>query len=107
MTVRACVVCGKLIPLSKSRCATHQAEQDRAYGTRQQRGYDAAYDRMRRVVLAEEQACAVCGAWFEEGDRVEVDHIVPLREGGTNERDNLRAVHARCNNPGRPKGGVG
>lgn len=50
------------------------------------RGYTWAYRRMRAVVAAQAPpACIVCGALFP----LELDHVVPLRRGGTNEIENL------------------
>ena len=39
--------CPELV--TRGRCTTHTREQDRQRGTRQQRGYDAAHDRLRRT----------------------------------------------------------
>lgn len=36
-------------PVSSGRCADHRRAYERERGTRQQRGYDAAHDRMRRT----------------------------------------------------------
>lgn len=47
------------------------------------RGYDARWRKLRALVLAEQPWC-LCGAVA-----CEVDHMVSLRRGGTNERGNL------------------
>ena len=31
-----------------------------------------------------------------KGDSLEIDHIIPKSEGGTNRRDNLQLVHKHC-----------
>ena len=36
--------------------------------------------------------CAACGRWG-----VVIDHIVPVRQGGTNDRENLQPLCKRCN----------
>lgn len=66
-------------------------------GTRQQRGYGANWDRLRKVVMARDKGlCQPCRA----ADRVtiasEVDHITPKSAGGTDDLDNLQAICAAC-----------
>ncbi len=47
---------------------------------------------MRHVVLVEEPVCAVC----DRRPSVEVDHIIPLCQGGTDARDNLQGICLEC-----------
>ena len=46
--MRVCIDCPKLIPTG-SRCATCARRKDKARGTRQARGYNAAHDQLRRT----------------------------------------------------------
>ena len=46
---------------------------------------------MRRRVLAEEPTCRSCGA-----PATDVDHIIPLANGGTSDRSNLQALCGPC-----------
>jgi 5-methylcytosine-specific restriction endonuclease McrA len=62
---------------------------------RHARGYDAEYMRNRAKALVEETYCGICQGPGLPNDTV--DHIVPLAEGGGNERSNLRRAHKRCN----------
>lgn len=39
------------------------------------------------------QPCSVCGSDY----RTAVDHIIPLAQGGTNDRDNLQTLCQPCN----------
>lgn len=48
---------------------------------------------MRRIVLAEEQACARCGSEATPT----VDHKRPLSQGGTHARENLQRLCQPCN----------
>lgn|GEM_PF-5848889 len=51
----------------------------------------------RSAILRRDGAyCALCGR-FVLGKSRSVDHIMPHREGGTKELDNLRMVHRACN----------
>ena len=56
------------------------------------RSGDSAY--LRRLVFRRDLArCQLCGA---EGGMLEVDHIVPISEGGTNDLTNLRTLCRGC-----------
>ena len=48
--------------------------------------------RMRELVLIEEPVCRKC----QRMSSVQVDHIIPLCKGGTDERDNLQAMCEQC-----------
>ena len=53
----------------------------------------AEWKRIRQVILARDlYVCAYCGS-----DATEVDHIIPVKHGGTNEESNLTAACVRCN----------
>ena len=72
-----------------------------------ERGYDAEYDRNRRLVLREETVCHICGQPVDKTlsgrDRMgpTLDHLVPRARGGTNARSNLRLAHLSCNSAKR------
>jgi 5-methylcytosine-specific restriction protein A len=52
------------------------------------------WQRMRQAVLGRDgYRCVACGA---TGVRFEVDHIVPLAAGGSNEPANLRTLCILC-----------
>jgi hypothetical protein len=81
----------------------HQRTKNRGAPTRQARGLDATYQRLRTQVLAEEADCWVCGMRVDQAlpgihpEGPTVDHITRRVDGGTNERSNLRLAHNRCN----------
>lgn len=65
MTLRVCIDCPALIPVG-SRCTACSRKRDRARGTRQERGYDAAHDALRaryqrRMDAGERFTCWRCG----------------------------------------------
>jgi 5-methylcytosine-specific restriction protein A len=67
--------------------------------SRQQRGYDAAWDRLRLVVMQRDRyCCQVC--WNKTPPRftpaAAVDHLIPKAKGGTNALENLRAICRAC-----------
>lgn len=82
-------------------CDEHRSEQwrrdDRPSAS--ERGYDRAWEKVRRAHLRMEPLCRNC----EERGRVEpaseVDHIVPLSEGGARlDHDNLQSLCRPCHN---------
>ncbi len=40
--------------------------------------------------------CNHCKLSFMPGDKIETDHIIPLKAGGNNHKDNLQALHIHC-----------
>jgi 5-methylcytosine-specific restriction protein A len=54
-------------------------------------GETATWPRDRARVLREEPECRLCGA-----PATQVDHIVPLAQGGSRGRENLQAICAWC-----------
>ena len=77
-------------------CAAHKQQVQREYdatrGTTTQRGYGTSWQRLRREHLMRQPACVACGST----QRLNVDHIVPLARGGTNDTSNLQTLCAAC-----------
>lgn len=85
--------CGVLVPKS-GYCTSHVRERARARGTRQQRGYDAAHDRMRlevaKLVAKGQAVCPKCGRPVLPGSEWHLGH--------TDDRTSWTgAEHAFCN----------
>lgn len=85
--------CINLIHGRGSLCDQHarQARQSRdrrsSRPTASQRGYDAAWRRVRRAFVEAHPSCVVCGAATEH-----VDHVIPIAKGGARLAwSNLRA----------------
>ena len=81
--LRPCLDCG--VPTRGTRCGVHQALWDEA------RNYGGEWPAIRLRQLIDEPFCRICGA-----PATEVDHIHPLRDGGTHERSNLQSLCGRC-----------
>lgn len=64
--------------------------------SRQERGYGRAHDLMRRQVLNEEPLCRPCQEAGRVTPSVIADHITPLSEGGTGDRDNYQGICHPC-----------
>jgi 5-methylcytosine-specific restriction endonuclease McrA len=81
--------------------------------------HDHLYRKQRKTILANDDICALCGFpvdkqqpyWVENGEaRIvnplapTIDHIVPIRKGGSiNDINNLQLAHWKCNNAKRDK----
>lgn len=67
--------------------------------TRQQRGYGAAWDKLRKIILIRDKyLCQPCLA-AKPGRLTparEVDHILSKAKGGTDDPANLRAICTPC-----------
>ena len=91
MILRACTVCGKLS--AGPRCERHTRKPWEG-STRPERtvsGWEQQR-RARRVLYAHDTVCHICG----HIGATEVDHVVPLAEGGADDESNLRPAHAGC-----------
>ena len=86
MSRRPCLTCGVLC--GGTRCRTCQRARDQRRGSASDRGYDAAWRRLRAEHLALEPDCA-CGCGQLASD---VDHILPRRLGGADDHANLQSL---------------
>lgn len=72
-------------------------EYDRRRGSAKARGYDATWRRLRGAVLAAEPRCVRCLAAGRVRLATEVDHIVPLDQGGARlDPENLQPLCHSC-----------
>lgn len=58
-----------------------------------QRGYDARWQSLTRVQLAQQPFCAECGTTED----LTVDHVLPLARGGRSELSNVQTLCRSCN----------
>jgi 5-methylcytosine-specific restriction endonuclease McrA len=98
---RSCLDCGKVIT-SGSRCSTDQAtwQQKHPRPSSSARGYDGEYQRNKPIVIAQGRKgrpCVICGKPFQPHQKITIEHIVPLRKGGTSRLANLGPAHPACN----------
>lgn len=48
------------------------------------------------LFLAAGGRCHICGGLIRPGDGWEVEHVIPLAQGGEDGGDNLRPAHVKC-----------
>jgi 5-methylcytosine-specific restriction protein A len=69
-------------------------------GSRHQRGYGAAWDRLRLTILERDRYLCQCdqckGGIIRPTAASQVDHITPKAQGGTDDPSNLRAISKAC-----------
>jgi len=82
--LRPCLQCGRLIRGYCRDC-------DRQRGSGASRGYDWAWRVARSEHLAVEPMCRSCGQ-----PATDVDHIAPLRSGGSDDHANLQSLCHAC-----------
>lgn len=58
--------------------------------------YDAAYKKVRDQVVQEEPLCRACITNGHVTPGAQVDHIIPIAEGGTHARTNLQHLCEPC-----------
>ena len=51
---------------------------------------------MARLLRRQQGRCAYCGLTFRDEDHLEIHHVVPPADGGTNLDDNLQVLHVHC-----------
>ena len=96
---KPCIQCGTLVRDGTSRCAQHKTKAgsfaDKRRGSRHERGYGTAWDRIRERILRRD--CGICQPCARQGFvhvGTQVDHIVPKSRGGTDDDDNLQVICA-------------
>lgn len=103
--MRLCPGCGTRTR-TPGRCPAckrkHQRERDQLRGSSSQRGYGAAWRKLRAAVIQAQPYCTFCGHTGSTDNPLSVDHIKPRVEGGTDDPSNLRVL-CLAHNRRRPR----
>src|SRR5688572_16722327 len=60
------------------------------------RGYGRSWRRLREIVLNDEPLCRICNDQGRTTEAVDVDHVIALAAGGTNDVSNLVPLCHSC-----------
>lgn len=63
---------------------------------KQGKNYWAKGSKYERVAKEQNWKCPICGDSLLNGEQIETHHIVPVRNGGTDDPDNLIHLHKAC-----------
>lgn len=81
---------------------------DAIRGSRHQRGYGAAWDRIRKRILdRDEHLCQPCLKAERITVGTHVDHIVPKAQGGSDADENLQTICVECHRVKSSREGTG
>jgi 5-methylcytosine-specific restriction protein A len=70
---------------------------DQVRGSRQERGYDAEWERKSSAVVANQPWCTYCHTTGSASNPLGADHIIPRSRGGTDDWSNLCTACRVCN----------
>ena len=95
--------CARLSRDGSGFCEAHHDDKhigrfsDRARGSRHERGYGSAWDKLRVVILKRDNGlCQPCLRAGRVTMAKHVDHIIPNAMGGTDEDGNLQSICVPC-----------
>lgn len=101
MALISCRLCGK--PCAKGNAglcvSCRNAQRMHSYGAADYRANAAAMRKSYKIAVKRGNTyiCALCKHVMRPSDPISIDHIMRVRDGGTNEMTNLQVVHAVCN----------
>jgi len=81
---------------NKSYCPKHSKLYEKQRGYPNERGYDSKWRAIRRRYLIAYPLCLECMRTGGLEPATEVHHIVPIRDGGTNDYGNLVSLCKSC-----------
>jgi RNA-directed DNA polymerase len=67
-----------------------------AYWSKRLQHYPLLTYRQLTLLKRQNGKCRWCGLYFKQGEKVEVDHIIPRRYRGRDEYNNLQLLHVHC-----------
>lgn len=81
--MRVCLETGCPRTTKRTRCDEHERARDKARGTRQERGYDAEFERAKRdPAYVAATHCVSCDEPFTASNPKTAGHSTALRKGG-------------------------
>lgn len=102
MTTRQCLTLSQALGTLRAVTKPYGGSADGLNAKQRRRhriGKRSGYSKFKPLLVQMQKGlCGLCDRILpEDTSRVEVDHIVRVRDGGTSAIDNLQAVHRSCN----------
>lgn len=69
---------------------------DNIYWAKRLAKYSCLPNSMVKMLKAQDFKCAICSEVFTQGERMEIDHIIPRSQGGSDKYENLQLLHRIC-----------
>jgi 5-methylcytosine-specific restriction endonuclease McrA len=66
------------------------------YWSQRLQRHPLANGRLGQLLQLQQGKCLFCGLHLRDGDRLEIDHLVPTSLGGTDQIGNLQVLHRHC-----------
>ena len=60
-------------------------------------GWKPTLELKSRLFQEQNGICALCGGVFSQLRAAQIEHLLPVSQGGSNEDDNLVVAHSKCN----------
>lgn len=84
--------------LPKGRDRRSKAEKNKSWGGDTSFYRTTAWRKLRRIILNKNPLCVSCLESDYTRAADVVDHIIPLKKGGTNDEENLQGLCHECHN---------
>jgi len=89
--------CGNLVPAGQRYCADCNQPWKSSHPTHNSRSADAQWRKtVRRILKRDNHQCQIRYVGICTGRATEVDHIIPVFQGGTDHPSNLQATCREC-----------
>ena len=82
--------------VSKSAGEPSPFDGDWLYWTRRRGTHLDTPPKVAYLLKRQQGRCASCGLYFTDGDRLEIDHVLPTVLGGRDNYSNLHLLHRHC-----------
>jgi RNA-directed DNA polymerase len=66
------------------------------YWSQRLRNHPLLRSTLARLLQRQQGRCSYCEGYFGDEDQIEIDHVLPLSQGGKARFDNLMALHRHC-----------
>ena len=102
MSARSALVLGGTLPFHAKRW--HHEDQT---SERRLRNHPLLGSTKAKLLHKQQGKCQWCGLLFQDGDSIEVDHLIPKQRGGGEELSNKFALHRHCHDARHAKRDLG